>query len=138
MDEHRFSIIDDGRPVAARAHIAHGRVRLSPDALRDALGLELKPEGLCTKDTCFPVADQTALVSDAGMDLAACADVLGRPLALDLDARVAFLGVSAADRAAHLRSLEAPDFTLPDLHGTVHSLSDYRGKKVLLIAFASW
>ena len=32
----------------------------------------------------------------------------------------------------------APDFSLPDLAGRLHTLSDYRGKKVLLIAYASW
>jgi hypothetical protein len=32
-----------------------------------------------------------------------------------------------------------PDFTLPDIGtGQPRSLSDYRGKKVLLIQFASW
>lgn len=32
-----------------------------------------------------------------------------------------------------------PDFTLPNLaDGKAVSLSDYRGKKVLLIQFASW
>ena len=30
-----------------------------------------------------------------------------------------------------LTSLDAPDFSLPDLDGKMHSLSDYRGKKVL-------
>ena len=33
---------------------------------------------------------------------------------------------------------QAPAFTLPDLDGKPHSLSDYRGKKVLLVAYASW
>ena len=32
-----------------------------------------------------------------------------------------------------------PDFTLPDIaDGKAKSLSDFRGKKVLLIQFASW
>ena len=31
-----------------------------------------------------------------------------------------------------------PDFRLPKLDGTFGRLSDYRGKKVLLIHFASW
>ena len=31
-----------------------------------------------------------------------------------------------------------PDFRLPRLDGTFGRLSDYRGKKVLLIHFASW
>ena len=48
------------------------------------------------------------------------------------------LGAAAADRAAALRSLEAPDFTLPDRTGRLHSLSEHRGKKVLLVSWASW
>ncbi len=35
-------------------------------------------------------------------------------------------------------TLEAPDFELPDLSGKMHRLSQHRGKKVLLIAYASW
>ncbi len=31
-----------------------------------------------------------------------------------------------------------PDFLLPKLDGDLGRLSDYRGKKVLLIHFASW
>ena len=33
---------------------------------------------------------------------------------------------------------ELRDFTLPDLACTAHSLSDYRGQKVLLATWASW
>jgi hypothetical protein len=53
-------------------------------------------------------------------------------------ARIWVLGVGAAARSDALRSLEAPDFTLPDLEGRRHSLSDQRGKKVLLVTWASW
>jgi hypothetical protein len=48
------------------------------------------------------------------------------------------LGQGARDRAAALRSLQAPDFTLPDPSGRPHSLSEHRGKKVLLVTWASW
>jgi peroxiredoxin len=34
--------------------------------------------------------------------------------------------------------LTAPDFTLPDLAGKPHTLSHLRGKKVLLVTWASW
>lgn len=33
---------------------------------------------------------------------------------------------------------EAADFTLPDLNGTPHSLSQYRGQPVMINFFASW
>lgn len=66
------------------------------------------------------------------------AEAEGRPVALDEAERAAYLGVSAAERGRRLASLEAPDFTLPDLDGRQHSLSDYRGKKVFLAAYGSW
>jgi len=36
------------------------------------------------------------------------------------------------------RGKEAPDFTLRDLDGKVHKLSDYRGKDVMLVFWATW
>jgi len=138
MHEHRFTVIDDGRPSEVLATVDRERVCLAPAALRTALGWEVKPQGLCKDDRCIPADARPGLISAAGVDLAEFARILSRPIALDTDEHVAYLGVAAADRAAQLTSLEAPDFTLPDLHGTVHSLSDYGGKKVLLIAYASW
>ena len=63
---------------------------------------------------------------------------LQRPVLSDSTADVWVLGASARERAAALESLQAPDFTLPDLEGGAHSLSDYRGKKVFLASWASW
>jgi hypothetical protein len=74
----------------------------------------------------------------AGVERAARAREAGRPVAIDLLERAAYLGVAAAARAAALASLEAPDFTLPDLDGRLHTLSAHRGTKVLLVAYASW
>jgi hypothetical protein len=48
------------------------------------------------------------------------------------------IGEAAPARRAAMESLEAPDFTLPDLDGRPHSLRDYRGKKVFLVSWASW
>lgn len=73
-----------------------------------------------------------------GIARAAKAGASGRPVAIDGEERAAYLGVSAAERAKVLSSLEAPDFTLPDLDGRMHTLSAHRGKKVLLVAYASW
>jgi hypothetical protein len=133
-----FTLLDETRAVPVDATVTGDGVRLAPAVVRDALGWELKPQGLCKDDTCIPVPPSAALVRDGAIDLATLADLLGRPLAVDADENAACLGIAAADRARSLASLDAPDFTLPDLDGRAHTLSDHRGKKVFLIAFASW
>jgi hypothetical protein len=133
-----FTLLDDGQPVATAATIAADAVLLTPEAVRAALGWELKPQGLCRGETCIPVRATDRLRHADAIDLAALAAALGRPLALDLGERVAALGASAAERGAQLRSLAAPDFTLPDLDGHLHSLDEQRDRKVLLLAWASW
>ena len=138
MANETFTLIDDGRVGEIQVTITGDRLFLTPATLQTALGWELKPQGLCRDTRCVPVHGQPIRISDAGVDLAGFAAALSRPLAIDLDERVACLGASAADRSAQLASLDAPDFTLPDINGTPHSLSDHRGKKVLLVAYASW
>lgn len=132
-----FTLIDDGRPLSVAASVGGGRVALRPDALA-ALGWDLHPEGLCREGLCVPVPDGAALEGPDGVDLVALARALDRPLALDADERVAWLGVSAGERARALSLLVAPDFTLPDLDGRPHALAEQRGRKVLLVAWASW
>jgi len=133
-----FTLIDADGPHRLLAHVEGGAVRVSTGDVRSALGWEWKPQGLCRGERCIPIAPRTGLIDERGIDLATLAGVLDQPLALDVDEAVAYLGASAADRSARLASLDAPDFTLPDLHGVPHSLSDYRGKKVLLVCYASW
>jgi AhpC/TSA family len=94
-----------------------------------------------TEKSSFTILDGgrvTAVGEAEGAALAKQAETSGRPVAVDLDERAAYLGINAAERAKALASLEAPDFTLPDLDGRSHSLSAQRGKKVLLVAYASW
>ena len=138
MAAERITLIDDGRALPLDVIIAGDTVRITPDALAAGLGWRLEAQGLCRGDVCVPVRDRAALVSAEGIDLTALARTFDRPLALDVDERIAVLGASAAVRGARLASLEAPDFALPDLEGRTHALRDQRGKKTLLIAWASW
>ncbi len=133
-----FTILENGAESQVDAVVRQDTVWLSFNALKTALGWERKPEGLCQGDVCIPVEDEEDLLSDDGVDLAALAELLTRPLALDPEERVAYLGEAARDQSAQLMSLRAPDFSLPDLDGKLHSLSDQRGRKVLLVAYASW
>ena len=138
METRPFTIIDEQAVREVPAALEDGRVRLPAASLEAALGWKLEPQGLCRGSVCLPTAGRAGLVTDAGVDLAGFADLADRPLAVDVEHRVAALGASAGDRAERLARLEAPDFALPDLAGRVHRLSEHRGKKVLLIAYASW
>jgi hypothetical protein len=135
-----YTILDENRhfEIPAAAAAPDTGIWLDAAAAQQKLGWQLKPEGLCQGDVCIPVRDRTGWVADGVIELAGLAKALGRPLAVDADERVAALGTAAATRAASLTSLEAPDFSLPDLAGRMHTLSEHRGKKVLLIAYASW
>jgi hypothetical protein len=133
-----LTLIDGERRHAVGAQFADGRVQVDAADVEAALGWKLAREGLCRGSVCIPVRDRVSLVRDGGLDLETLATLLDRPLALDIEERAAALGERAEDRAAALATLEAPDFTLPDLSGRLHTLSDHRGKKVLLIAYASW
>lgn len=135
MAERPFTLIDDGRALELAAVVSEGAVRLSPAALEAALGWQVTPEGLCGHGMCLPLPEDPA---PGGIDLAALADLLDRPLALDAAEGVACLGAPAGERAARLAALEAPDFALPDLEGRTHSLSEQRGRKVLVVAWGSW
>jgi AhpC/TSA family len=96
-----------------------------------SIGWERKPEGLCRADVCVPVP-----AGDLGLEGVAAA--LGRPLVTVGRGDVAAMGAAPSVRGAALLSGEAPEFTLPDLNGTQFSLSQFRGRKVVLYAYASW
>ncbi len=132
-----FVVIDDGRAVAVAAHVDAGRVWLSGGAIEAALGWELKPQGLCRGDECVSLPPG-ASPDHRSLDLVNLAEVLCRPLALDVEEGAAYLAAPVEERCATLASLDAPDFTLPDLAGRLHSLREHRGRKVLLVAYASW
>jgi hypothetical protein len=115
---------------------------LSSVDLTKASGWELKPEGACKGDVCVPIppAREAEFIRDAGstFNLAALARHIGQPVVHDDKNSAWYFGEAASNRRATLASLQAPDFELPDLDGKMHRLSDYRGKKVLLAAWASW
>lgn len=113
---------------------------MSASALRDATGWALKPEGLCKDDTCVPLAARLLeeFVDADTVNASGLWTELGRPLLHDAEHTTWMLGEGAEDRSRKLESLEAPNFTLPDIDGKLHSLSDHRGKKVLLVSWASW
>ena len=54
------------------------------------------------------------------------------------EADICYFGPRPDEQNGFIKSLAAPNFMLPDMNGKLHSLSDFRGKKVLLLTWASW
>ena len=109
---------------------------LSADDAQRATGWSLKPEGMCRDELCVPLP--AGVVRDGRIDVAAFWQLLDRPVVHDAAQEIWVLGAGADQRNNALDGLMAPDFTLPDLAGTPHTLSALRGKKVFLCTWASW
>lgn len=137
------TVIYGERPSSAASVAAEGEnLWLSLEALRTTTGWELKPQGACLGDVCVPIPSgregEFVRAGGSQFNLAALARLLNQPVVHDDTHNVWFFGEAASTRSAALLSLQALDFTLPDLDGRMHSLSDHRGKKVLLVSWASW
>jgi hypothetical protein len=113
--------------------------------LTRATKFEVKPQGVCRDELCFPIPkdERSSLVRKQGgttvFNISEFAwRMVHQPVAFDLVNSIWFFGPRQAAQNDFVQTLEAPNFTLPDIDGKLHSLSDFRGKKVLLITWASW
>lgn len=104
----------------------------------------IKPQGVCRDQLCFPIPKtrRAEFISKKGsvtwFNLSEFARLIKQPSASDQKNGVWYFGTRPEEQNGYLASLVAPDFTLPDLNGKPHSLADFRGKKVLLVTWASW
>jgi hypothetical protein len=117
------------------------RLWIPLDDLERSTGWTAKPEGLCRGAVCVPVpaARQADWLDGGRLDVAAFAAHLGHAVARDEAHAVWSFGPPAGAPSPPSREpITAPDLRLPDLDGNLHSLADYRGKKVLLYSWASW
>lgn len=106
-----------------------------PAAFEAATGWAVKPEGACRGEVCVPLPDEVR--SDAGLDVTVLAERLGMPVLRDPAHDLVALGPSTVGGRA-LESAVAPELELPDAGGNPFRLSSLHGKKVLLVAWASW
>jgi hypothetical protein len=117
---------------------------VTPPDLPRINGFELKPEGACLEELCIPVRqdrDSEIFVTRAGQGWFSVTELarrLQQAFAVDAEHAVWSFGNVPVTRNAFLQSAVAPDFALPNREGKMVRLSDFRGKKVLVITWASW
>lgn len=136
-------IYDDNATAITHADADSGQLWITTPDLQRATRFELKPQGVCKNDLCFPIpkSREAEFVRNRGghswFNLLAFAQLVHQPVAHDEALSTWYFGLRS-DQIESLSSLKAPDFHLPDMSGEIHSLSDFRGKKVLLVTWASW
>ncbi len=107
-------------------------------------GWELKPEGVCLEEICVPVPDARlpALIrkesSGTLFSLTEFARLIQQPVAHDEKNAAWYFGPAGWEWKTRLTSSEAPDFSLPDFEGRMHTLSELRGPKLFVLFWASW
>jgi len=136
-------IYDDVSTEISQADQQQDQLWITTSDLTRATRFELKPQGVCRQELCFPLPKsrkQEFLRKSSGKEwfnLLAFAQLVHQPVAHDEALAVWYFGLRSDQRQV-LASLQAPDFSLPDISGKMHSLSDFRGKKVFLVTWASW
>ena len=141
---HRTVIYDGTATEVAISPTESADLWITTTDLQRATRFVIKPQGVCRDELCFPLPKQrkAEFVSKKGavtwFNLSEFARLIKQPVAADANNGVWYFGPREQEQNRYLASLEAPDFTLPDLNGKFHSLKDFRGKKVLLVTWASW
>lgn len=142
--EQRATIVyDDTATDVTSAREDGGQLWITTADLKRATQFEVKPQGVCRDELCFPLpkAKREAFIhkddNHSWFNMTAFAQLVHQPVAQDAALATWYFGLRA-DQRQQLSSLQAPDFTLPDLQGKLHRLSDFRGKKILLVTWASW
>ncbi len=136
-------VYDDVSTGIASANEEADQLWITTTDLKQATRFEVKPQGVCRDVLCFPLpkARHNEFLRKEGakswFNLTAFAALVHQPVAHDAGTSAWYFGLRS-DQRQGLSSLQAPDFTLPDINGKMHSLSDFRGKKVLLLTWASW
>ena len=141
-------VYDDNVSDLAAAREDAGQLWITTADLKRATRFEVKPQGVCRDELCFPLpkAKREAFIhkdastgnsSQTWFNMTAFAELVHQPVAHDAALATWYFGLRS-DQRQQLSSLQAPDFTLPDLQGKPHRLSDFRGKKILLVTWASW
>ena len=117
---------------------------VSPEDFTRINGFEIKPQGACYEDMCVPVkqdADNELFVKRDGkswLNVSKFASKIQQAFVSDQESKAWSFGMVPSSRKSFLDSAIAPDFELKDRNGDLVKLSDFRGKKVLIITWASW
>lgn len=115
-------------------------LRVPVDEFTALTGWEAKPEGMCRGEVCVPAPG--ALDSSTGttqmVDVEAAAAKLGMPIVHDAEHGVWALGVATATGRALASAKAVFPSSLIDAAGRAFDFASLRGRRMIMVAWASW
>lgn len=108
---------------------------ITPADFAAGTGWTVKPQGACKGEHCVTLPPGATL-DNGELDVRVLATQLGMAVVEDGD--LLAVGPETAVTGRALVTAEAPDLRLPTFDGGSFRLSDLRGRRVLLVAWASW
>ena len=102
-----------------------------PERFAAGTGWHVEPQGACRGDVCVPLG------RSEGFDLVTTTQRLGMALVAEPAAGLWAVGPETLGERM-LTSAEAPELELSALDGAAFRLSDLRGHKVAVVAWAPW
>jgi hypothetical protein len=112
------------------------RLDLTDTEFEQLTGWQIDPQGACRAEVCVPLPT-LARDADGRLDASVVAERLGMPIAHDEAHGLWALGPRSGDRKV-LDRVDMPELVLPDFDGGAFDVASLRGRKVVLIAWASW
>jgi hypothetical protein len=103
---------------------------VSPEALYETTGWDVKPEGACKGEVCVPLPS-------GNFDFPATAEKLGMAVVHDSDVGLWAVGPETIGGRA-LTTAQAPELILPDVDGNEFRLSSLGGQKVVVVSWAPY
>jgi peroxiredoxin len=112
------------------------RLDLTVEEFAQITGWEITPEGACNDGVCVPLPPLEP-DSEGRIDVTVVGERLGMPIAHDELHGLWALGPRSGDRRV-LASARMPDLVLQDFAGQAFDTTSLRGRKVVLVTWASW
>ena len=127
-------LYDDRETALPNSRLENGDLWVPTSALPAINGFEVKPQGACRADLCIPLPKQ--LKHGNWLNLTGFARKVRQ--AFVHEGSLWSFGEMPVLRSSFLQSRVAPDFAVADRKGQPVRLTDFRGRKILLLSWASW
>ena len=111
------------------------RLRVSASEFSSVTGWDPKPEGMCRGEVCVPAPGS---LDNGVVNIETAAERLGMPIVHDTEHGVWSLGAATATGRTLATAVARFPSSLIDAMGRGFDFASLRGRRIIMIAWASW